>query len=666
MSKTFVELELEDDFDFNKFEHTVPNLSSKKTVITRSEVDLLRGLISKELTGLKRYCCLAVFSAGFEMMPPLILGVLLQTAISDEQSNARRLQTVDQLAAMLMLVYAVNMVIGSVKGYMGASIASRILTRLQLRLFNAIMLQDIAVFDSTKSGDLLSRLTQDCGAIQGAITGAAISVLQSCIKGGVGIVFMIWASPLMAGMFFCVFPGIAVVAPSLVRALKSISTQNSVANAGAVSVAQEIITSIRTLRSFAAEGLGRKLYTNYLSDPDNVTYRYLVPVIPGVTATSTAGKLFRGEPIEGQTILRLAVLANVASSMFISALSLWVTGVMVLVMWKGFRGVVDGSMTAGQLFSFFMYSSFVMGAIIAVMTGTIGVMGSLGSVARVNEVITLVPEIPIANEMGLRPSTMKGSICFRHVYFSYPTRPTVPILRGLSLSMHANKSTALVGGSGGGKTTVLSILERFYNIRKGVVLVDGVDICDLDVAWLRQRISYVQQEPVLFSCSIAENIGFSRRAQSTRAAGGRRNSVATSMTDDELIKASRQANAHQFVTTLAKGYETEVGERGTLLSGGQKQRIAIARAIIANPRILLLDEATSALDTESEHLVQQAIERMMVNRTVVVIAHRLSTIINMDQIAMLVKGRVVDVGKHDVLLKRCAAYQHLVNSASEQ
>jgi len=661
---TEVEFEVDDE-DSLPPPVTVPHLNTKASPISKSEIALVRSLLKQEGSSLKRYCSLAVVAAAFEMLPALIMGMLMQTAISQAQAVDRRLTTVNNLICSLMAVYFLNVLLGVLKGYMGASISSRVLTRIQLKLFDSILLQDIAIFDTMKSGDLLSRLTSDCYSIQGAITGAAISVLESGIKGTVGTAFMIWASPLMAVSFVIVFPGIAVTVIPMAKALKSASRQRSEVRAGSTSVAQEIIASIRTLRSFAAEGLGKKLYVNYLSDPDDVEYRYLLPVERGTRIRTTAINLFYGRQIQGRTILRLAVLSQLVTSTFVSVLTIWVTGVMTFVMWQGFRAVVLGSLTAGQLFSFFMYAGFVVGAIIGCLMGFTSIMSALGPMCRVNELICLMPGSSSSNPQGLRPTTMKGTISFDNVFFSYPSRPAILILRGLSIKMDANKSTALVGGSGGGKTTVLSILERFYDIRKGMVTIDGLNICEFDTAWLRQRVSYVQQEPVLFSCSIADNIGFARRAQSTRALSGRRNSVATSMTNDELVMAAKQANAHSFICGLTERYDTKVGERGTLLSGGQKQRIAIARAIIANPRILLLDEATSALDTESEHLVQLAIEGMMINRTVVVIAHRLSTIINMDQIAVLKRGTTIDLGTHQMLLERCLAYQHLVHSAKE-
>jgi len=279
----------------------------------------------------------------------------------------------------------------------------------------------------------------------------------------------------------------------------------------------------------------------------------------------------------------------------------------------------------------------------------------LGASGRVFYLVDRTPQIPPplpsrgTKVDTITPKSIVGRVEFDNVYFSYPSRPSQPILEGVSLTIPANTTTALVGSSGAGKSTIVSLLQRFYDHEGGKITVDGHDIKDLDLAWLRRNIGYVQQEPNLFGLTIRENMLYG---------------VDREVSQKELEDVSRDAHAHEFIVSMPEGYDTLVGERGVRLSGGQKQRVAIARALLTDCRILLLDEATSALDAESEHLVQQAIDKAVVGRTVIVIAHRLSTVRQADQIVVMDNHRVVDVGAHDALLGKSSKYQDLIRRQS--
>lgn len=268
--------------------------------------------------------------------------------------------------------------------------------------------------------------------------------------------------------------------------------------------------------------------------------------------------------------------------------------------------------------------------------------------ARLFKLFDNTTPIDSSSEDGLRPSNFEGNISLENVRFRYPTRPDVKVLRDMNLTVIPGQRIALVGSSGCGKSTVVSLLERFYDVDEGRVAVDSEDVKSLNIKWLRSRMGTVSQEPVLFSYSISENIAYGDNSRE--------------VTMEEIEAAAKAANIHSFINSLPKGYDTNVGDKGTLISGGQKQRIAIARALICNPRILLLDEATSALDTESEKVVQEALDKASEGRTTIIIAHRLSTVQNADSIAVINHGRVVEQGTHQELLALKGTYHSLVTA----
>jgi len=340
-------------------------------------------------------------------------------------------------------------------------------------------------------------------------------------------------------------------------------------------------------------------------------------------------------------------------------------------LWFGFKLVVDGHLTLGKLTAFQSYI-FLVGTGLGNTSRFISqLFEAKGASARIFQLLERVPVIPSpisssngdenadGNEKkdpsGSIPSSMIGNIELKNVSFAYPSRPDVPVLQNFQLFIPAESTVALVGASGSGKSTVVSLLQRFYDIQNGSILYDGNDIKSLNLPWLRRQIGYVQQEPQMFGLTVRQNVVYGIQEIEGKE----------KVTQQEIEEACKAANAHDFiVNSLGDGYDTLVGERGVKLSGGQKQRIAIARALLVKPRILLLDEATSALDAESEHMVQEAIDNAVVGRTVIIVAHRLSTVKEADQIVVLDESRIVDVGKHDELFVRCERYKNLIKRQS--
>ncbi|XP_057586433.1 mitochondrial potassium channel ATP-binding subunit isoform X2 [Hippopotamus amphibius kiboko] len=380
--------------------------------------------------------------------------------------------------------------------------------------------------------------------------------------------------------------------------------------ARATGVADEALGNVRTVRAFAAEQREEERYRAELEG-----------------SRSKAEELGRG-------IALFQGLSNIAFNCMVLG-TLFIGGSLV----------AGQQLTGGDLMSFLVASQTVQRSManLSVLFGQ--VVRGLSAGARVFEYMTLSPGIPLSGGCCIPRGHLHGCITFHNVCFSYPCRPGFQVLRDFTLTLPPGKIVALVGQSGGGKTTVASLLERFYDPTAGVVTLDGRDLRTLDPSWLRgQVIGFISQEPVLFGTTIMENIRFGKLDAS----------------DEEVYAAAREANAHEFITSFPEGYNTIVGERGATLSGGQKQRLAIARALIKQPAVLILDEATSALDSESERVVQEALDRASAGRTVLVIAHRLSTVRGAHQIVVMAHGRVCEVGTHEELLKKGGLYSELI------
>jgi ATP-binding cassette subfamily B protein len=483
----------------------------------------------------------------------------------------------------------------------------RVVTRLRERLFRAILDQEIAFFDAERTGELVSRLSSDTAVLQGAASSQISQVLRSLATAVGGIVLLFLTSRSLTLLMLSVVPAVALGAVAYGRRVRRLSkgVQDALAVAG--EVAQEDIAGIRTVRSFDAE--------------EREAARYGAAV----------GKAY--------ALARRRVLA---ATTFMGGATVGAYGAMAAVVWWGGRLVVRGDMTAGGLASFLVYTLLVAMSLASLGDVWAEFMRAAGAAERIFAIEDRVPRIPLQG--GLAPARAEGRVALEQVQFAYPARPDVPVLRGVDLAVAPGEVVALVGPSGAGKSTVAALVARLYDPTGGAIRLDGHDLRELDPRWLRRQVGAVSQEPVLFSGTIADNIRYGRPGAS----------------DAEVEAAARAANAHEFVARFPQGYATEVGERGVQLSGGQKQRVAIARAVLKDPRVLVLDEATSALDAESEHLVHEALERLMEGRATLVIAHRLSTVMGADRVVVLEGGRVVQSGSHGELVEADGLYRRLV------
>ncbi|KCV67740.1 hypothetical protein H696_05849 [Fonticula alba] len=598
-----------------------------------SKATLMRllSLVRPEMGLLLVGCFALLITALTQLALPFLIGVIVDALVpvsgSGSSSDFDPRSNLNQAVVLLLIVATIGAITGLARASVFTLIGHRIVFRLRRDLFHAITSQDIAFFDQTRTGDLASRLSSDSQVIQNSMTVNLSMLLRYIVQifGSVIVLFLLsWQLSLI---MFSVVPLVTIGAVAYGKYLRTLQKKFQEALADALTVAEEVISNMRTVRSFSGEDRSNQQYTN-------ATYQsYLL----GRKIAFVYG-LFNG-------LLGFVPQAAIA-----------------LVLWYGGVLVIEGRITTGLLTSFLIYTLSVAMAF-AFLSSLFGdFMAAVGASERVFGLIDRVPTIPVKG--GLRLPSLTGHITFDRVSFTYPSRPDSQILDDIQLDLAPGRVLALVGPSGGGKSTIVSLLERFYDVTSGKILVDGHDLRTLDPKWYRSQVALVSQEPVLFATTIRENIAFGIQEEFSyqhRSAAGSPVPGSFHVPEEDIINAARQANAHDFISAFPQGYDTLVGERGVRLSGGQKQRIAIARALLMNPRILLLDEATSALDAESEFQVQEAIDRAMESRTVLVIAHRLSTVKNADAILVLQGGKIVERGTHDQLIaRRKGVYRGLV------
>lgn len=514
----------------------------------------------------------------------------------------------DNVLTYLFIIFGLHAVFVWFRHYIMSWLGIRAVADLRSLVFDQIMLLPVSWFHERRSGELVGRLAADVAVIEEVIGSQLSMAVRNVVQliGGVTLLLVVdWK---LTMVMLAIIPPFSVAAVFFGGKLRKRSKAVQDRLAEASGRVQEAIAAIETVQAFGRERDEAKAYR---SDVE----------------------------LAFESGLRLVKWR----ASFMSAVSVLTYAALAIILTIGGRSVIAGTLTPGELTAFLIYTGMVASAFATIASLYGSLSRAAGATERLYDVVDQVPEIRDSEKPVDLPSG-KGAVHFNDVHFHYASRPDDPVLRGVDINLEAGQIVALVGPSGAGKTTIASLLPRFYDVQQGVVTLEGVDVRNLRLRDLRGAIAVVAQEPVLFSGSIRENIAYSNPALS-----------------DELIEqAASDANADAFIRAFPEGYETLVGERGVKLSGGQKQRIAIARAIVADPRVLILDEATSNLDSESEAAVQQALSKLMKGRTTLVIAHRLSTVRDADRICVVEGGETSAQGTHQELMAGSETYRRLV------
>jgi len=536
---------------------------------------------------------------------PKLMGMLIDCVKNKDNSQA------NQIALGLIIILFLQSFCSFFRLSLFVNFTENTLANLRLSLYTNLVKLPMTFFSQKRVGELNSRISADITQIQDTLTSTIAEFLRQFILIIGGIILLATESLKLTLLMLSVVPLVAVAAVIFGRFIRKYSKKVQDQVAESQVIVEETMQGISIVKAFANEWYEIARYKGKISE-----------------------------------VVKLAIKGGKYRGYFASFIIFCLFGAIVAVVWYGVRLSIAGEMSVGQLISFVLYSTFVGASFGGIAELYAQIQKAIGATERVFELLEETPEKINSAENSAALEKIKGNVSFNNVAFHYPSRKEIQVLKNVNFTAEFGQKIAIVGPSGAGKSTISSLLLRFYDITSGEITVDGKNIYDYDLENLRGNMSIVPQDVILFGGTIKENIAYGK----------------PNATDEEIILAAKQANAFNFVEGFPEKFETVVGERGVKLSGGQRQRIAIARALLKNPSILILDEATSSLDSESEKLVQEALEVLMQGRTSIIIAHRLSTIRNADKILVLDNGKITEEGTHQELINlENGIYKNLSN-----
>lgn len=533
-----------------------------------------------------------LFTGGTALAFPKLMGLLIDCVKNKDNEQA------NLIAGGLIVILLFQSLFSFFRLSLFVNFTENTLANLRLALYSNLIKLPMTFFSQKRVGELNSRISSDITQIQDTLTSTIAEFLRQFILIIGGIALLASESIKLTLLMLSVVPLVAFAAVIFGRFIRRYSKKVQDQVAESQVIVEETMQGISIVKAFANEWYEIARYNGKIKE-----------------------------------IVKIAIKGGKFRGYFASFIIFCLFGAIVAVVWFGVRLSISGEMSVGQLISFVLYSTFVGASFGGIAELYAQIQKAVGATERVFELLDESPEKINSSEIGTE-KILKGNVSFKKVAFSYPSRKEIKVLKDVSFNADFGQKIAIVGPSGAGKSTIASLLLRFYNIEGGKITIDGKNIYDYDLEILRGNMSIVPQDVILFGGTIRENIAYGK----------------PNATEEEIIKAAKQANAYQFIKGFPDKFETIVGERGIKLSGGQRQRIAIARALLKNPSILILDEATSSLDSESEKLVQEALEILMEGRTSIIIAHRLSTIRSADQIIVLDEGIIKEQGTHQELI----------------
>ncbi|MGZ9736157.1 ABC transporter ATP-binding protein [Flavobacterium sp. GNP002] len=534
-----------------------------------------------------------LFTGATALAFPKLMGMLIDCVKNKDNSQA------NMIAGGLIIILFLQSIFSFFRLYLFVNFTENTLANLRVALYSNLVKLPMSFFSQKRVGELNSRISSDITQIQDTLTSTIAEFLRQFILIIGGVLLLANESIKLTLLMLSVVPLVAVAAVIFGRFIRKYSknVQDKVAESQVI--VEETMQGISIVKAFANEWYEIARYNGKIKE-----------------------------------VVKIAIKGGKYRGYFASFIIFCLFGAIVAVVWYGVRLSISGEMSVGQLISFVLYSTFVGASFGGIAELYAQIQKAIGATERVFELLDETPEKINSIQNTAEAQKIKGNVTFKNVAFSYHSRKEIKVLKDVSFTANFGQKIAIVGPSGTGKSTIASLLLRFYNIDEGEILVDGKNIYDFDLESLRGNMSIVPQDVILFGGTIRENIAYGK----------------PNATEEEIVTASKQANAYNFIESFPEKFETIVGERGIKLSGGQRQRIAIARALLKNPSILILDEATSSLDSESEKLVQEALEILMEGRTSIIIAHRLSTIRSADQILVLDKGKITEQGTHQELI----------------